>query len=219
MTAWSFSSLDKFETCPERFHHTNVLKDVSDPPGAEAQFGTSVHQALETRLVTGNPITGTFAVYDPYAAKVASLVKPGGILKAEQKLALTEDLKPTTFFAKNVWFRGVIDFSVTNGSTCLVGDWKTGKRKANSQQLELCAAAVAATDPNVETIKTLFVWLKDKTTDLAVLTRNQAELVWDKFRPRVARLDEAYQTDTWPAKPSGLCRKYCPVKSCKHCGV
>lgn len=217
--AWSFSALEAFEQCPKRFFHTRVSKDTPDPPGAEAQFGTKVHKILEDRLLGTDPLGGSFACYEPYAVKIQSMVKPGGVLHAEQKIALDADLKPTGYFAKDVWFRGVIDFTIKNGSHTVVGDWKTGKRKLNSQQLELCAAAIAAIDPEAEVIHSIFVWLKDKLTDTSMFTRNQAESVWDKFRPRVARIDEAHQLGDWPARPSGLCRKWCPVKVCKHCGV
>jgi hypothetical protein len=219
MAAWSYSALDAFENCPKRFYHTRVSKDTPDPPGPEALFGTRVHKALEERIGAATPLADTFACYEPYAAKVVSLVKPGGVLRAEQKIALTRDLKPTGYFAKDVWFRAVLDFSIRNNNQMIIGDWKAGKRKPLSQQLELSAAAAAAIEPEVTTFKCVFIWLNEKLSDISMFTREQATSVWEKFLPRVARIDEAHQTGEWPAKPSGLCRRYCPVKTCKHCGV
>ncbi len=122
--AWSHSALEAYEQCPKRFYHTRIAKDVKDPPGPEAQFGSRVHKVLEDRLNGGPEIGGTFACYEPYAVKVLSLVKPGGQLFAERKIALTADLKETTYFAKNVWFRAVLDFGILNGNTFINGDWK-----------------------------------------------------------------------------------------------
>lgn len=219
MAAWSFSALESFETCPKKHFHTRVVKGVPEPPGEAASFGLLVHKVLEERLKGGPEITGAFACYEPYAVKVMSLVRPGGTLSAEQKIALTRDLKPTSWFAKDVWFRAVLDFGVDNGRTFITGDWKTGKHKPSSQQLELGAAAVAAVIPSAEVFRNIFLWLKEKKTDMATMTRDQAEGVWEKFVPRVERIDLAIQNGDWPAKPNGLCRKYCPVKSCKHNGV
>ena len=36
------------------------------------------------------------------------------------------------------------------------------------------------------------------------------------FIPRIRRMERAYEQDTWPAKPSGLCAGWCPVKTCPH---
>ena len=34
----------------------------------------------------------------------------------------------------------------------------------------------------------------------------------------VDTLEEAHRTSTWPVRPSGICRNWCPCKQCEHNG-
>lgn len=214
--AWSFSALEAYETCPARYYHTRVVKDVADPPGEEAQWGTRVHKVLEDRIKTGEPITGTLASYEPYAAALAALP---GTIHAEQQVALDKDLKQTTWFSKTVWVRAVIDVAVDNGTVLRLFDYKTGKRKPDSQQLKLSAAIGFSIYPEAMVTQTAFLWLKDKVVDQEVYTREQTGEIWSTFMPRVQRLEAALVSGTFPEKPSGLCRRWCPVRQCKFHGV
>ena len=219
--AWSFSALSGYETCPRRHWETRIAKRVQDPPGEEAQWGTRLHKVLEDRLKSGQPITGNLSCYEPYAAKVESLKAPTGTLYAERKIALTKDLQPTGYFAKDVWVRAVLDVSIDNGAKLLICDWKTGKQKP-SEQLELSAAIGAAVHPKAQVIQTAFIWLKPKTTDIAVVKRDEVGAIWSRFLPRVARMEAAQADGTheaFPPKPSGLCKRYCPCESCEFHGV
>ena len=97
----------------------------------------------------------------------------------------------------------------------MVLDYKTGKRKP-SEQLDLYAAYIFAHYPEVEDVKTIFVWLKEQKTDKKRFNRDELPIIWREFIPKVARLESAYNRDSWPAKPSGLCNGWCPVKTCQH---
>jgi len=213
MPAWSYTALTAYETCPRRFFHTRVAKDFPDPPGAEADWGNRVHKVLEDRLNSGIPLTGAMSMFEPVAAKFTGLA---GTLRTEHKVALNEQFKPTTWFGKDVWCRGVFDVEVEHGESMLIADWKTGKRKPDSDQLKLFAALGFAIAPQVERIKTAFVWLKVSALDSAAYTRADLAGIWRVFLPRVDRLMNAHATGKFPPKPSGLCRKWCPVSSCEH---
>jgi hypothetical protein len=69
--------------------------------------------------------------------------------------------------------------------------------------------------PEVNHIKTNFIWLKEKKTDGKEFHRDELPVIWRDFLPKVAKLESAYERDSWPAKPSGLCRGWCPVKTCQ----
>lgn len=215
LVAWSYSALGSFETCPFRHMRTKVRKDVKDPPGEAALWGQRVHKALEDRIRDGKELPPSLASYEGYAAKFANA--PGTVL-AEQQIALTADFKPTSWFAKDVWLRAVLDVSVLNGSKALIADWKTGKRKPDNDQLELFAGVIFKTEPQIETASTGFVWLQEKKMDRETFTRDDGPRIWANFLPRVARLERAHETDTWDKKPSGLCRAHCPVRDCEHNG-
>jgi hypothetical protein len=218
--AWSYSALTSFETCPHRHFKTRIEKSVQDPPGADAQWGTRVHKALEDRLNAGpaQPITGALAVYEKFAERLER-IRGTATLTTERRIALTSDLNETSYFAKDVWLRVVVDVLIHHGNEATALDWKTGKRKPDTEQLELTAAALFALYPEVQAVKTAYIWLKEDAFDRVDFVRDDAPRIWSNFTPRVQRLEQAVATGEFPKKPSGLCRKWCPVKSCEFCGV
>ena len=94
-------------------------------------------------------------------------------------------------------------------------DWKTGKRKPDSQQLRLFALLVFAHYPHVQECKTEFVWLKTGERDDAVYRREQEAEMWQPFLPSLARYNAAFKQEMWAPRKSGLCRGWCPVTSCE----
>lgn len=215
--AWSFTALTAFETCPLRFYLTKVAKVVVEPSGPALEHGREVHRAFEDRAAKGIPFPPQMEKYEPYVAKIQSL---GGDIIVERKISLDRNLKETQWFAKDVWVRGAIDIGSLRGSTAVFLDWKTGKRKPDSDQLKLFALLGFSVFPEVERIKTGFVWLDEDKFDHNAFTRDQIPALWGEFLPRLSRLAHAYAEDSWLPKPSGLCRKWCPVgkKHCSHCG-
>lgn len=212
---WSYSSLTAFETCPKQYHVMRVLKAVPFQETEATRHGTEVHKALELRLKDNTPLPDKYAEYEPIAAK---LDKPG--VFTEQQIALTRNLQPCDWWDKKAWCRGIIDVGIKAKSTVLLADYKTGKMKPDSSQLELFAAMKMAEDPTVETAKTMFIWLKEGKTTVATFTRADTPAIWEGFMHRVQRLENAYEQDKWTPKPSGLCAKWCPVgkKHCSFCG-
>ena len=94
----------------------------------------------------------------------------------------------------------------------------TGKPKPDSDQLELFAATIMHHKPAVQQVKTAFVWLQHNRIDKETYTRGGLHVTWGKFLPRVERMNHAYENARWPAKPSGLCRSWCPCKGCEFNG-
>jgi hypothetical protein len=215
--AWSHTSLTAFETCPKQYFHTKVKKDVKPDFGEAAQWGQRVHKLLEDRLTVGTALPDYLKHCEPI---VQDILSRDGQLLVEEKVALDVNLQPVTFFDKNAWCRGVIDVGKINERNGVLIDWKTGKRKPENDQMKLFAAFSFAKYPWVQKITTAFVWLKDNKLDKQVFTRNQdVPAIWAETMPRVQRLDNAYQRDSWPAKPNGLCKAYCPVRACEHNGT
>jgi hypothetical protein len=219
MTAWSYSALTQFETCPLQYYLMKVTKQAPFRETSEMRHGKLVHRALELRVGDAQPLPPTMQTYEPLAAKIAG--KPGP-KHVELKWAISDSFKPTTYFASNVWCRVVADVTVlnTSGTKLFVGDWKTGKVKEDSKQLALSAAVGMAHFTQVESVTTAFIWLQTGGVTPATFTRESIPEIWNEFIPRVARLEAAFKTDRWPAKPSGLCKRYCGVGRalCGHCG-
>jgi len=209
--AWTYSRLDKFETCPKQFYETKVAMNYVEPPTEATLWGERVHSAFEALLLHGTPMPEGMTQWQGLASKFAAL--PGKKF-VEHKFALAHSLQPTEW--KTAWSRGIADLVVKYKTTVLIVDWKTGKKKP-TEQLDLYAAYAKAYWPDIQTIKTSFVWLREKKfTNNTIAADSGVPIIWQEFMPRVRRMERAYQENKWPAKPSGLCNGWCPVKSCAY---
>lgn len=208
-SAWTYSSLDKFETCPRQYYHVRVKKDVREPPTDATIWGEKVHTAMEYRIKDGTPLPEGMTQWEGLAKKLASL--PGEKF-CEVEMAVDASFQPAPW--KAAWSRGIADLLVVDGEKAVNLDYKTGKRKLTSQ-LMLYAGYTFALHPQVNYVETGFVWLKDKKIDKDNFTRADIPRIWNTFLPTVRKLELAYERDAWPCRPSGLCRGWCPVKTCE----
>lgn len=210
--AWTYSQLEKFETCPKQFYHVRVIKDVSEPPTEHTVWGERVHTALEERVRDGTPLPEGMEQWEGIASKIASLP---GEKHCEVKMAVDKAFQATDW--KTAWSRGIADLLIVHENKAATFDYKTGKRKP-SEQLMLYAGYTFAKYPDVEQVETCFVWLKDKKLDKQVFTRADKGDIWGFFSSRVAKLEMAHEKNRWPARPSGLCKGWCAVTQCEFNG-
>ena len=210
--AWSFSKKKNYDTCPKRHYEIDVLKNFVEDT-EQLTWGNEVHKALADACSGKAPLPETMKAYQKWVDEIADASKPGRVL-VEQKFAVTRDLKPTQYFAPNVWYRGICDVARVAEPVAVARDWKTGKVKHNSVQLMLMAACLFIHMPALQRIQTDFIWLQEdcKTTD--TWSREQIMRELTVLIPEVNAMEQAYKTLTFPPKPSGLCRKWCPVSSC-----
>lgn len=212
LPAWTYSQLESFETCPKKHYHLKIIRDIVEPPGDAATWGTTVHTALEDRVKLGTELPTGMTQWNPIVSKI--LAMPGE-KHTELQFAITDAFQPAEWTA--AWSRGIADLVVLNGKTGAVLDWKTGRRKP-TEQLELYAGYMFIHYPQLETVHTGFVWLKEKKLDTAVIKKSEAPAIWQRLVGRYRRIEIAHEKNAWPAKPSGLCKKYCPVTSCEFNG-
>ena len=210
MPPWTYSQLDSFETCPRKFYHLKVARDIVEPPSPHAEWGTRVHTAFEEWIKNGSPLPEGMTQWQSLAEKLAKL--PGEKL-CEQKMALDKNFQPTDW--KTSWTRGVADLLVVHKDRAVVADYKTGKRKLDGDQMRLFALMGFAQFPELQTIGTGYIWLATGDFDTQIYHRYEVAQLWETFLPRVARLKHAHATASWPPRPSGLCRGWCAVKSCE----
>lgn len=208
MSAWSYSSLTAFETCPRRYHLTRILKTVKEPQTEATLHGNQVHKALEDAVRDSTPLPQKYAQYTPL---VTAVLAAPGLKHTEMKFGLTQAYAPTGFFADDVWCRGVLDLTVVQHGTVTIIDWKTGKPKSDTDQLKLFAAAAFAMHQHATTVRTGYAWLAYNRIDTEVFHRGDVPTLWGGFLPRVKRLDAAVASGTFPPRPSGLCKAWCPV--------
>jgi PD-(D/E)XK nuclease superfamily len=213
---WSHSRLTSFETCPRRHNECDLQKNYPEPPSAAMTFGSDAHKALELFCRDGVPLPSEFSSYQDVADTIVGLP---GVKYYEQQLALTEDFSPCGFFDENAWFRCIVDVLIIDGDRALIVDYKTGKIKDDPSQLQLNAAAIFAHYPEVNGIGAAFWWIaKGKKLTPSKFTRAGLPDIWNKFLPRVKKYSNAVAQGKFFPNPSGLCKNYCPVKSCSFCG-
>lgn len=211
--AWSHSALDKFITCPRQYYETTITKAYTESSSAVMDEGNRVHKAFENRVADGVVLPPDLETHEGYLRRLAD--RPG-IVRAEQKLALNKRLQPCTFFAEDTWFRGIIDYENLNENEALIVDYKTGKKKPKQKQLALFAIYTLSAHPQIDIVDTRFYWTIDQTETRTVYGRKQLPDLWGEFTPDLKQFVEAFKTNTWQPRPSGLCNGWCPVTDCEH---
>ena len=207
LPAWTYSQLDKFETCPKQFYHLRVAKDVVDPPSEHSMWGERVHKAFEQYFLEGKPLPEGMTQWSTLARHIASLK---GDRFCEQKLAVDRAFRAAPW--KDSWSRGIADFVLVNNKKAIVLDFKTGKKKPSEQLMLYAGYAFAHYD--VTQVQTGYVWLKERKISKATYHKDAVDKIWLPFVERSNRLTAAYELSQWPARPSGLCNGWCPVKQC-----
>jgi CRISPR/Cas system-associated exonuclease Cas4 (RecB family) len=216
LPAWSYSSIKTFEQCPRKYYHLKVVKDVVEDKSVTT-YGSELHTACEEYVRDGKPLPGQFSFVKSALDNLKN--RPGKIL-CEYKMGLTEDLQPCDFFAPNVWWRGVIDLLILDGEIARIVDYKTSKntKYADTGQLELMALAVFKHFPDIRKVKAGLLFVVAKEFPKANYSVDDQPRLWEKWLSEYKRMEVAYKRDVWNAKPSGLCKKHCPVLSCSHNG-
>ena len=115
------------------------------------------------------------------------------------------------------WVGSISDILKVVDSIAHVHDWKLGKIKP-STQLKLNALMVFYNYPDVNTVHTSFEWVQFGQSTKDVHTRDQIPELWKSFEKDLMQYAQAFRTDTWQKRPSGLCKNYCPVTTCSNCG-
>jgi hypothetical protein len=214
--AWSYSKLKNYETCPKRHFHYDIAKDVQEPESQQLKDGNFKHDALAKRLGGKKiPLPAQVIELEKWAARVEAT--PGTLL-VEQKYAIKRDFSSCSWFDKQAWYRGIADVVKLNGPVGLLIDWKDGKIVEDSVQLFLMAQCAFAHLPALQRIRTEFVWLREDATTRQDFKREEMAGHWAGLLPRVAVLEQANQTMTYPAKPGRLCKRWCAVTACPHHG-
>lgn len=215
---WSFSRIKAFDTCPKQFYHVNVLKQFPYQETEAMRYGTEFHTAAEHFIRDGTPVPERFSFALPTLEALAA--KPGE-KHCEQKLGITAELEPCGFFDSNVWFRGIADLIIIDGDVATYVDYKTSKsaRYAEKGQLELMAMCIFLHYPQVQTVRAGLVFVIANDFVKSSYERKGMKELWRKWLSNYGSMETAFDKDVWNPKPSGLCKRHCPVTECPHNGV
>jgi RecB family exonuclease len=215
----SFSRLSTFEQCQAQFDYLYVSKRVSNESNEHSDYGDRVHKLLEAKgrgeldeSTLSDEGKSTLKRWGPVVDKITSIA---GDKYYEHQMAINKDLQPVGWFASDVWIRSIADVLVVDGATAYCLDYKTGKVKENPTQLQLFAAMVMFHFPEVQTVKTSFIWLKFDEVTNAKYERRFLGALWSALQPRFYKVQEIIDLGVFNTKPSGLCpwcaaRDICP---------
>lgn len=214
---WSYSSYSTFENCPRQYHGRYVTKEVKDQGNEQSIYGTRVHKDFENFTNGVAPLPDDVIEHRGF---LQSLMDKPGTYFAEQKVGLNAKRQPTHFFATDVWWRGVIDFKSVHEPErrALIVDYKTGKPHNKFDQLKLCALHTFALHPTIDIVQCKYYWTQTRSVSQAVYERSQIPDLWAGFVPTLRQYVDAFKTDTWQPRQSGLCKEHCADLSCEFNG-
>lgn len=222
--AWSYSQLKNFETCPKRHWHVDKKKDFKEADSEALMEGNRVHDMFHKRIGKNEPFPAAYQPsLEPWVDRVfeyrgVDVRKHGAQVLTEQKLAIDKDFSPQPFFGSAVWFRSIADLLWILGPVAVNIDWKTGKIVEDSVQLMLSSACVFAHYPQVQTIRSRFIWLAENADTTLDIQRSDMPAMWSDLWSRIKALEAAHNETSYPPKPSRICRSWCPVTVCPHHG-
>lgn len=211
----SHSALEAFSICPRQMYETRILQNYAGTDSPQMLYGKLVHTILEDAVGKAKAIPREHAYLEPFADYIRATP---GQQHCEFELAVDRAYVPTDFKDPTAVFRGIADFVAIDGNTCYMYDYKTGKIKP-SQQMERLAALVFANKPNVTVIKTAFIWLAHDDATIQTFHVADESVLKQKLAQDLGAVLAAEAAEKWPAKPSGLCKKYCPVITCEYFGI
>lgn len=216
---WSHSNLQAFTTCPRQFEEVKVLRHFQDKKNEAALWGDEFHKAAEKYIKAGKTDGLLSATFESYRDYLNFYITRPGVTYCEQMLGISRQLQPCGFYDKdNIWCRGIIDVLTLDGSVAYVDDHKTGKRKKDMQQLIIFALLAFYHHSHIQTAVTSYRWVAEGSTDTETFVRSQIPDLWNEILPKLDRYKRAFHSGIFPANPSGLCAKYCPVNTCEYFG-
>lgn len=210
VTSWSYSRLDKYESCAYSIYLTSVEK-APRVDNEAAVRGQKLHDMAE-QFVDGTLDELPKELAKHYKQSFYSLADKyqKGKVSLEGEWGITTNWEPTGWLEDDTWGRIKLDAFVEESPTSgRVIDYKSGKPYPikHNQQGQIYAITAFIYYPQMEYLETEF-WYLDKTPQPAInrYTREQAMMFLPKWDERAKRLTMARH---FPPSPS--------VKNCRFC--
>jgi RecB family exonuclease len=224
---WSFSSLMKYEACPQQFKFARIdkLPELPRPPDNPMERGNRVHKRLE------DYVNGTSRIMDHEAKRIGDFISSldhlrelhaCGMATAEQDWIYDRDWNDTDKKNPDKFLWAKLDACVqdeTNGIAIAV-DYKTGKSQYKQlehvQQLQLYAALTALKFPWANTIFAELWYLDEGHVRQSRYSREQALAYVGRFDIRAQRI---YDDRFYRPNPNVRTCRFCPYGPKNGTGV
>lgn len=213
---FSYSVLSADDVCPEQMRQIYVLRAYKNSY-AQLKGGIDDHKEMEQRLRYKQPLPAPLQKAEPLVVALEQRGEP----KVEVSLAVDRNLNAIGFW--DGWLRGKYDVIVKlTAQRGFMGDWKSGKIRESSDQLELGALLWFASDPELQEVTGANIWLqtpvpsaKPKLGTPYVFRRDESGPRWAKWIARMTTIEKRDPAREWERRESPLCG-WCPVKVCPH---
>ncbi len=218
ITAWSFSRLKDFESCPLKAYMKYVEKRSQDHMDQKAaDRGSMVHTAAEMFVSAEGDFIKEMAKFRDYFGVVREEFKNGDCI-VEEDWGFDVDWIPTGWFDENVWCRMKLDNLRTKTRNddgdpvhVIPTDYKTGKKYGNEvshgQQGQIYAVGTFLRYPTVEVADVELVYLDQGQITKRTYTREKAMKFLPPWTSRGLKMTSA--TD-YPPKPNKMTCMWCP---------
>ena len=212
MIQWSYSSLKDFTNCPRQYYEVKVQRNFEIRETEQIKYGKEVHKALEDYVRDGSPLAKNYLRFKPM---VDALLQVDGDKLVEHQMALDIDKNSCDFYSPDYWVRGIADLLIVGDDSAYIVDYKTGSaRYPDPKQLKLMALMAYAHFPDIVRIKAGLLFITKNVFVPEEYERSDIGRLWAEFTPSLERLRLAYENDSWPPMPTGLCG-WCPVNTCR----
>ena len=216
---WSYSGIKLYDTCPRKYQSEKVTKEVPFKDTTATLYGKEIHTVCEEYIRDGKDIPKKHDYLRPYLERLKSIP---GEKHCEIKVGVKKEdgrLVGCDYDDSGVWFRGICDLFILNGSKGFIVDYKTSKnaRYADMRQLYLMAAALFLKFPELQKIKLMLLFVVSKETVREEVTVERGLDIFATLHDILTQREMSYNTDVWNTKPNGLCRSWCRTQ-CEHNG-
>lgn len=209
--ALSHSRLSDFNQCPRKFYLKYIEKAVNFQMKQEDKSihlvrGDNVHKALEAYLVKAK--SGQQDIPDSSLEEVRQTrplidgyIKMFGIdnVHPEAQISINDKWERVEWFAKDSYYRAILDLICLAPTVAVIGDYKTGKFKDYAPengmgQLEL-SSAIALSIFEVKEVKTIYFYVDHKKTIQKHYTGADRNKLVDHFTQEHIKVNEEANFD------------------------
>lgn len=209
---YSISKIQVYNSCPRSFK----FKYIDKLPEADKDCfkkGRAIHKVLETYPTVSKDSVVEKFLNSSVGKKYSEYVKESKKCMKETKIALTENFGKTSFFAKDAWFRGIVDLMFVKDNTLYLCDYKTGKAKdlkdQDFSQLIYYALYFFTTYKYIQKVKLSFIYVEHNTENVLELSRESCETFIQQLKQNIKAIEDDSE---FVSKKSWKCN-YCSFKS------
>lgn len=216
--ALSHSRLSDYNQCPRKFQLKYILKSLKEEKAEDSPHlvrGGNVHKALENYIIkkkvgeSGIPISSMPEV-ERTKSLVDSLFLAYPEVNPEAQVSVNDRWQKVDWFAKDTYYRAIIDLIAKKEEEVFVGDFKTGKIRDYDGwggQLHLTATIALSIYPEVKTVITSYLYVDHKKVFTIKFSRAELPKLEDHFNSEHAKVNADKE---FVPRSNEFC-KWCPA--------